>query len=329
MKRKEFNTYMIDLAGRLIEDRDVSEKTAFKYVKDLYRINDEEMFTSLRFLKDIETVLSKIADKSTNTQKAYIGSILGVLALYKASPKYKKTADKYNKILSEMRGEYDEKTENNEKTDTQAKNWVSWEEVIKKRQALYDEVDKFISNKTLKTKQYNKLLQLVVLSLYTYQAPRRNEYSLMEIVQADNSKTNDKEKNYLILKTKQFVFNNYKTQKKYGQQVIDIHDSLWVIINKYLRHHPLYKKGKSNVPFLVNEDGQQVNSTNGITRILNRIFAPHKVGASMLRHIYLSHKYGDQYSDKQDTAEAMGHSVSTQKDYIKTDGKDSEDSKDE
>jgi len=37
----------------------------------------------------------------------------------------------------------------------------------------------------------------------------------------------------------------------------------------------------------------------------------------MLRHIFLSNKYGDIIEEQKKDADAMGHSVEQQKDYIK------------
>jgi hypothetical protein len=37
----------------------------------------------------------------------------------------------------------------------------------------------------------------------------------------------------------------------------------------------------------------------------------------MLRHIYLSNKYGDTLKEQQKDAELMSHNLNTQKDYIK------------
>jgi hypothetical protein len=39
----------------------------------------------------------------------------------------------------------------------------------------------------------------------------------------------------------------------------------------------------------------------------------------MLRHIYISSKFGKEYDEMVKTAKAMGHSISEQKDYIKKD----------
>jgi len=312
---------MEDLIERLKNDNNVTKSTAFKYVGDLYRLNEEEPFNSLTFLKDIDKILSVLSDKAVSTQKAYIGSILGVLSLYKSGSKYKNLSKKYNTLLKNMESKNEDKIENNEKTDKQTKNWITWKEVMNTRNNLSNEVNKFIHNKKLKTSQYNKLIELVVLALYTYQPPRRNEYSNMEIVQANNGKTKDESKNYLVLKSKSFIFNKYKTSKTYGNQTIKIHDELYGLIQKYLKHHPLYKKGKSNIPFLVNSEGSKLNQSNGITRVLNRVFKDtgKNIGASLLRHSYLSHKFGDELEEKKKIADKMAHSTSQQTEYIKTD----------
>jgi hypothetical protein len=39
----------------------------------------------------------------------------------------------------------------------------------------------------------------------------------------------------------------------------------------------------------------------------------------MLRHIYDTHKYGSVLKEMEKDAEMMGHTMTTQKDYIKTD----------
>src|SRR6056297_2932737 len=121
---KNYNSYMEDLIERLKNDNNVTKSTAFKYVGDLYRLNEEEPFNSLTFLKDIDKILSVLSDKAVSTQKAYIGSILGVLSLYKSGSKYKNLSKKYNTLLKNMESKYEDKIENNEKTDKQTKNWI-------------------------------------------------------------------------------------------------------------------------------------------------------------------------------------------------------------
>ena len=69
------------------------------------------------------------------------------------------------------------------------------------------------------------------------------------------------------------------------------------------------------VPFLVYKDGEPLHQLNSITRIINSVLGK-GVGSSALRHIYLTHKYGDVEKEQQKDAAAMAHSVGQQKEYI-------------
>ena len=108
--------------------------------------------------------------------------------------------------------------------------------------------------------------------------------------------------------------NEYKTSKKYGEKKIEISEDLLKPLRKWLRHN-------DSDYLLVNTKGEPLNS-NGITKVLNRIglrFRGKPFGSSILRHSYLSHKYGGVSEDKEQDAEMMGHSVAQQEDYVKTD----------
>jgi hypothetical protein len=71
------------------------------------------------------------------------------------------------------------------------------------------------------------------------------------------------------------------------------------------------------IPFLVYDDGKPLDKINSITRVLNGIFKKN-IGSSMLRHSYLSSKYGSVRQDMADDAKAMSHSIGTQQtNYVK------------
>jgi integrase len=128
------------------------------------------------------------------------------------------------------------------------------------------------------------------------------------------------DRNYLSLDDGEFIFNVFKTSKKEGQVKIKINDDLQTAITQYIKFHPLIKGKKltktSNIPFLVYFDGKELDKVNSITRILNKVFDK-KIGSSMLRHIFLTDKYGDEKLEKEKDANAMGHSVETANTYIK------------
>jgi hypothetical protein len=216
-----------------------------------------------------------------------------------------------NKELKEMESK-------GEKTESQVNNWISWEEVTSKMKQLEQKVSDFSKLSKLNPNQYETLLSEVVLALYYYKAPRRNEYQNMWIVKNSANLPNDK--NYLDFDKKSFIFNVFKTSRKEGQVVEEIPDELFSIILHYFKHHPLLGKKvtiRTNVPFLVYQNGEPLSQVNAITRILNKIFGK-KVGSSLLRHVYLTEKYGDVKKEMQDDAKAMSHSVQTQQTtYVK------------
>jgi integrase len=112
------------------------------------------------------------------------------------------------------------------------------------------------------------------------------------------------------MKGRRFIFNQYKTAKRYGQQIEDLPSELVDALNLYVKFHPLRKQ--ASFPLLVNYMGEELHPVNGITRALNKIFGKN-LGSSMLRHIFLTEKYGgSKVDEKEEDARKMAHSVAVQ-----------------
>ena len=288
------------------------------YLRNLEKLNDDMPLKNLNFLKEISAIEQKLSKYKENTKRGYLISIVSALSLDKSNKQKQKLYDDYYRLMMDKNKELKTVEASGEKTETQEKNWITWEEVSTKMKELEDKVKSFAGNKEINEHQYNVLLQEIILALYYYKAPRRNEYQKMNIVKTDSGLPIDM--NYLDFDKKQFIFNSYKTAKKEGQLKEDIPVELQSVITTYLKFHPLLKGKKiikgTNVPFLVYYDGKPLSQVNAITRILNKIFGK-KVGSSMLRHIYLSSKYGKVVDEMKEDANAMSHSVDMQKDYIK------------
>ena len=289
------------------------------YLRNLEKLNDDMPLKNFTFLKDIPAITQQLEKYKENTQRGYLISIVSSLGLDKSNKAKQKLYDDYYKLMMDKNKELKGKEATNEKSETQQENWITWEEVGKTFADLEAKVKTFSGNKEINPHQYDVLLQYVVLALYYYKAPRRNEYQNMTIVKTDTASL-PITANYLITDSRQFLFNAYKTSKKEGQLREDIPDALFAVILTYLKFHPLLKGKKiiktTAVPFLVYYDGKPLTQVNAITRILNKTFGK-AVGSSMLRHIYLSSKYGDVLQEMKEDAGAMSHSVGMQKDYIK------------
>lgn len=297
-----------------LKEKQVSEISSNFYIRNLERLNGEEL-KNLNFLSNLPEIKEKIAKYKPNTQRSYFISIVSILSLF---PTKKALYKKYYKLMMDMNMKLKKVEKENKKSETQEKNWDSWNEILNKYNEIKNEVLTF-KKKTLNRDEYDKLLMYVVASLYILNPPRRNkDYQLMNIIHNVPKNNLDADKNYLDLDKQQFIFNNYKTKKNLDTQIFDINDELKKVIKFYLKYYPNpEKKEKSfNLPFLVNYENVKFNHSNNITYLLNKLFKK-KISSSMLRHIYLSDKYGDLQKEMNDDSKKMAHSTSQQQDYIK------------
>lgn len=295
---------------------DISASSRKLYTYNLTKLNKGKPIKNLTFLSP-PAILEGLNEMNPNTRRTYLIAIVSSLK-DRPEAKYKKLYNRYYEELMKLNGEL---KSNTTKSATQKENWMGQDEVMGKCEELKNILDEIGNRRKITAEEYNRLLQLVVLSLYCLQAPRRNkDYIDMMVVK----KTPDEsDENYLNIADWKWVFNNYKTAKKYEQKTLPVPEELKEIIKVYLAHHPngkeLKKKNPIPVPFLVHQDGRPLQTSTDMTRMLNKIFSG-KVGSSMLRNIFLTSKYGDAQKELADDVEAMGTSSETAiNNYIKRD----------
>jgi hypothetical protein len=293
----------------------ISASSRKLYTFNLTKLNGGKPITNLKFLGN-DDILGKIEALKPNTRRTYLISIVSALK-DRPEAKYKKLFVKYYSILEQLNKEL---KNNTEKTPRVKENWLDQADINKKLEELQTILPEIQGKKKLTTDEYNRLLNLVILSIYTLQQPRRNrDYTEMMI---SKSNPEDTSHNWINIADWEWIFNNYKTAKKYTQQILPINDELKSILQVYLKYHPRAKDFKKKKPtelvqFLVHHDGSVISTSTEMTRLLNKIFGK-KIGCSMLRAIYLTDKYGKQSAELQADATAMGTSVDTaQNNYIK------------
>lgn len=296
----------------IIDNKDITDSSKKLYKANFVRLNDGNPVTDFKFLFNVENIKSKLEKFKPNTQRNYIIAITSLLHdLTKVYPKkYEGLYNDYFKILTDYNKALKDQTE---KTTNEKENWLTEDkkkEVIENCEKIITEIG---NKKKVTEDQYNRLLDCLVLSLYTKIAPRRNlDFQFMKVVKSYDPAFGI-ETNYLDLTAKKFIFNRYKTKGAYKQQVVDIPDDLLKIIQVYLKVKP---KVETN-DFLTNFVGEPFVQNNSITRILNKIFGQ-KVGVGMLRKTYLTNKYSEVLADLKQDATSMGTSVDTAKNnYIK------------
>jgi len=292
-------------------EKGLSDTSVMLYMKNLRRLNGGQPLNDFKFLdrpKVIEDFLNQYAE---TTKRNFIIAIVSALNLAGTTAKHKKLYGEYYKLMMDKNKEI---KENGGKTK---EGMPSWDAVLEKYDALKTKVKE--TTDFSKESAYNDLLKLLVTSLYVLQPPRRNgDYLEMKIVPTYSEEL-PQNMNYLDTKKGEFIFNKYKTSKKYGEFRKAIEPELRAIITLYLKHHPNLWEGrkqkKEPVPFLVYRDGEPLHQLNSITRLINSVLGK-GVGSSALRHIYITEKYGKVEEEKAKDAEAMAHSVGQQKDYI-------------
>lgn len=234
-------------------------------------------------LKLVKLKNKKGEDMSVSCIKVILSSIVWSL---KQDPKTsKETLAKYTSYIKDLKNIAGDE----ERDHTKVLGIIpQWDDVIKIRGEL-------LENKELKNH--------LIISLYTYIPPRRlKDYVLLKIAKNENN-MKDKEYNYYDISKKTLIFNNYKTQKQYNQQLINVPDELATIIDNYIDTRGL----KSGELLLEYKDYHQL------------LYALKKLvgcGVDNIRHSFVN-KEMEKMPDLEKNAEMMGHSVQTHMNYKK------------
>ena len=310
-----------EIITRIKEKKKLSDASIEVYLRNLKKLNDNKPLedASFKFLENSESIIKKLDSFKETTKRNYLISIVSILSLYQSNEKIKALHDTYHALMMTKKAEIQEVQSTGSKSDTQAQNWVDWDSVKEQHKLLGEKVEAFYKKKTIPPEDFLTLTAYMILSLYVLIPPRRNkDFCLMRVVDNFVPDETTNNFNYYDINKKKFIFNNYKTSKKYGRYDIQIPRPLQLVINKYLKHRA-YKfplDDNHNKPFLIKPDGKALDKSNDITKTLNKVFGK-AIGSSMLRHIFLTDKYSTVFKTAKIDAEMMAHSGTEQKKYIK------------
>ena len=283
----------------------LKENSLKSYLITLKKLNDDKDIENLKFLNNFSEIMEKINEFKLPTQRNKLTAILVVLSAF-AKKEFEEVELKYRKELEDRNKEYNDYIASHQKSEKQEKNWTSLAN-LKKVMNKYKKEAK--ANPTLKTVQ-----PYLVSSLYLLQPPKRLDFSGMKIIKS--RKDNDEKTNYLLnlgRNKKYFIFNQFKTDGKFGSKEVLIPKDLNSVINLWLH----VNKGDD---FLLNVKGQNMTS-NGLGKYITKIFKPtgKNITLNLLRNIYVSENIDLEAVKKaKEIASAMDHSESTQKSvYLK------------
>jgi len=227
-----------------------SLKTYVSILFNLHKNHDtKEEDNHIDWFSDNETtILNSLQDKPSQTRK----SVLSALYILTNKEEYKK------QMLDDCKVTNDN-YKSQKMSEKEKDNWVSIEDI----QTLYDGLLAkiklmFSGNKVV---DYPTIMEFFLISFLggvSGLPPRRSlDYALMKISNYDVKKDN-------YYKGGRFYFNQYKTQEKYGLQILDIPKELNVLIKKWIKlnenDYLLFSSNKNHL------------SSSQITRILNKAF---------------------------------------------------------
>jgi hypothetical protein len=245
-----------------------------------------------------EEIAQHIRNKYTNKNslKSHLVALSQTLKLLKDMKGYKLYSDQATSLNKEVVKEYKDQKLDPKRRD----NFVCFEDIIKRR----DELGKLWEN----DKANNKAnLLYLILSLYTYQPPLRQDWKDVRI--SKKKPPVRTKKNYLWKREGKYVLylNHDKVTFSHGKAQLELADPLTKIIDESLDAFP-----REYVLSLITDGKKQMGKTN-FERLLNEIFAPRKVSVDLLRSAYIVHAYNNKnftQNDKEELAKKMRHSAS-------------------
>ncbi len=292
---------------------DVSIKTYIANLHILHKlINGHREIKNLDFLKNYDKVLDALNQKAKSTLKNYLVAVVVAIQNHKD---FEKVLEKYNNKIKNLQENIMDNYENQEKSKQQNENWLDYNDILKLLKTLKKDTKPYLEADPNKLTNKQKILIQQYLLLYLYSGVAfpviRNDFAEMKVLSKD-TKT-DPDKNYLILnKSKSyFKLNEYKTKKYSGEKIIEFKDR---VLKKLIKD---WLDITNSDYLLINVKDNTPMTANGITKNLNSLFENYKgktVSTSLLRSIYISHKYNDTnmtLKEKKELGKDMLHSKST------------------
>ena len=267
------------------------------YVSILFNLHRklEPNEESLKIFDNDKKVLDFLNSKPAVTRK----TILSALFILTGNGEYQK------QMLSDCK-DVNNLYKQQKKTDKQEENWMSNDELKDIYDNYYNSVNTMLQKKIITdTRLVINYILLGCVSGVSGLPPRRSlDYTDLKIKNYDPDTDNYYSKGI-------FHFNTYKTAKTYGLQTLNVKElapEFYKILRKWI-------KINDNDYLLYSSNGNKLTSPQ-MTRMLHNIFGK-KVSIDMIRHIYLTDKYGKINSEMKKTALEMGHSPEEQSLYIK------------
>lgn len=296
----------------------LKESSITAYIHSLKKLSQDifgKPTFSTRYFQDVDSIKSRLESARPNpsTRSNVLSSIIVYLKSLPDFPSGIMT--KYSDWQAELSRSQREKAGEQSKSTREETNWMTIEDLQRLKARIQDTL---LTQREGSKSHLDYFQRLIVLSLYTDIPPLRNDYANVKVLDVPeypaelNVNTLNTDHNYIHLPSGQLILCNYKTNKTYGIKSIDLPQHLITLIRSWMR---VRGGSKPHRFLLMNICGDRAPMTkNGLTKYLNKLCAPKKVSTTMLRKIYLSHKYPVIHTlqEMQKDSYIMGHSIGTQ-----------------
>lgn len=250
--------------------------------------------------------------KSVHTQKNRTAVLKVWCDLHDLPEKY---GEELEKKMGELASKVNDEYSTNKMNEKQEANWVGVQEmreiVDKMRTKLPANVSAIDTYS-----EYKQLIRYMMLLIHIH-IPLRNDLACAKIyLSNDMPKEQDNDVNYIAInkskKSAILYLNDYKTQKEYGQKVINFPAE---VAKELVKYYDVIIRMSPNHWFIRDsEDDNKCISRVTFTKWFNTIFSDtgKKVSSTQIRRAVVSDLYKvdeDEMKKKQELANVMGHSV--------------------
>ena len=314
----------LTLVNRIAAKRRCKRQSCRVYASTLRRLNSLSSLPfnqDLKWLeKDSETILKKIKKLGhINKQRNFVSSALvGFHVL--GNEKLRATWNQYLKDLNQKKALESDGT----LSARQKKNWLDWKTIVSLRRLLNRRVRLGkLYEQDYNRKAFRTLQQNLVISLYSFLPPVRNDYGDLRVVTEKQFQQADKSNaNFLVTskRTYKFYWAKYKTASAYGQVVIPVTQYSKPLQKLLVKHVRYLRKNFETDSLLLNARNKPM-TRNGLTKFLQSLFRQFlnkNVSSTLIRQSFLTNKFSrKQLEEREQLGKAMMHSTKTQMTYVK------------
>lgn len=280
------------------------------YMICLKKLNKNVEPETLDFLKNFDDVFHFIKQYKPATQRSYM---IAVNQALKSVNDWDELKDIYEAKLDVLEYEHQEKIDTYDKSEKEAENWTTLEELKLVADYWLDTIDEIQYSTRHFMKVHDVYKCAIIALLYVDHPAIRLDYATMEIIHSEAEiKPN---KNYLLIEAgeKHFILQHYKTSSKHHEKVWSPSTRLSTIIDEWLK---INKSGY----FLPNRNMDKPMTTNALGKMITRVFESlgKKITVNVIRHIWISQNVDKNILEQNAAlASAMCHTAGTQKSYIR------------